>query len=52
MVHPVGRARKLQASPTPDWGLHLADFNLPLQQLVDDVGIQSRAWLKARKPAR
>jgi hypothetical protein len=52
MVEPVGDARKLNASPTPDWGLHLADVNLPLQQLVNVVGSESRAWSAARRHAR
>ena len=52
MVHPVGNARKLNAGPTPDWGLHLADVNLPLQQLVNVVGRETTAWSAARRHAR
>ena len=46
LVEPVGGARKLNASPTPEWGLHLADVNLPLGDLVGLVGSQSRAYLR------
>jgi Protein of unknown function (DUF3089). len=49
LVHPVGSARKLNASPTPDWGLHLADANLPLGNLVADVKLQAKAWKAARR---
>jgi hypothetical protein len=52
MVHPVGSARKLNASPTPDWGLHLGDANLPLGNLVADVRLEAKAWLAARPRAR
>jgi hypothetical protein len=47
MAQPIGKARKLNPSPTPDWGLHLADANLPLGDLVDVVGQQAAAYLKA-----
>ena len=49
MVSPIGNARKLNPSPTPDWGLHLGDANLPLGELVDVVGRQSAAYRKAVK---
>jgi hypothetical protein len=52
MAQQIGRARKLNASPTPDWGLHLADANLPLGDLVDLVGRQAAAYLRAARPAR
>ena len=48
MVAPVGDSRDLNPSPTPDWGLHLADVNLPLVALVGVVGRQAKAWMKAR----
>lgn len=48
MVRPVGDSRDLNPSPTPDWGLHLADVNLPLVQLLGVVRTQIRAWRAAR----
>lgn len=44
LVKPLEGARRLNPSPTPDWGLHLADFNLPLGDLVALVGRQARAY--------
>ena len=44
MVEPIGSARHLNPSPTPGWGLHLLDGNLPLGNLVRLVGRQSRAY--------
>jgi hypothetical protein len=29
---------------TPDWGLHLVDFNIAMGNLVDIVGEQVKAW--------
>ena len=29
---------------TPDWGLHLVDFNISLGNLIDVVGEQAKAW--------
>jgi hypothetical protein len=29
---------------TPDWGLHLVDFNISMGNLVDIVGAQAKAW--------
>ena len=49
MAQPIGSARHLNASPTPDWGLHLADANLPLGNLVRLVGRQSRAYRHRHK---
>ncbi|MCW2991968.1 MAG: hypothetical protein JWM73_2562 [Solirubrobacterales bacterium] len=48
MVHPVGDSQDLNPSPTPDWGLHLADANLPLVQLVNVVRTQVKAWRKTK----
>jgi hypothetical protein len=31
---------------TPDWGLHLIDFNIAIGDLVDIVGQQAKAWLR------
>jgi hypothetical protein len=45
MVRPVDGSRELNASPTPDWGLHLADANLPLVELLDLVRSQTAAYL-------
>jgi hypothetical protein len=52
MALPIGKSRKLNASPTPDWGLHLADANLPLGDLVDLVGRQAAAYLRPSQAAR
>jgi hypothetical protein len=49
MVHPVGDSRDLNASPTPDWGLHLADANMPLPILVSVVKAQVKAWRAAQR---
>lgn len=49
MVDPVGDSRDLNASPTPDWGLHLADANMPLVQLLAVVRSQIGAWRAGRK---
>jgi hypothetical protein len=46
LISPVGDGRKLNPSPTPAWGLHLADANIGLGNLVEVVGKQSRRWLK------
>ncbi len=48
MISPVGSARKLTPVPDPSWGIHLADVNLALGNLVDLVRSQSRAYLGAR----
>ena len=50
MVEPIGNARRLNPSPTPDWGLHLADANMPLGELVDLVRRQGAAWRAAHAP--
>jgi hypothetical protein len=31
---------------TPDWGLHLVDFNISMGNLVNIVGQETKAWLK------
>lgn len=46
LVAPVGDSQDLNPSPTPDWGLHLADANLPLVQLIKLVRSQIAAWRK------
>jgi Protein of unknown function (DUF3089) len=52
MALPIGGARHLNPSPTPDWGLHLADANMPLGDLVGVVARQSADYLKATAPPR
>jgi Protein of unknown function (DUF3089) len=52
MAQPLDGARHLNPSPTPDWGLHLADANLPLGDLVALVARQSAAYLKATATPR
>lgn len=56
LVEPRPGARRLMASPDDTWGLHLADANLPLGELVDLVGTQTAAYLRpgaaaSRRPA-
>jgi hypothetical protein len=43
---PVGAARTLTPVPDERWGLHLADGNIALGNLVDDVGAEAKAYLK------
>lgn len=44
MVKPVGKSRQLQPGPTPEWGLHLLDVNLPLGNLVKVVQAQAKTY--------
>jgi hypothetical protein len=48
MVTPIADAR--QPTPIPDatWGLHLADVNIALGNLVDVVGSETKAFLRQR----
>ena len=48
-VRPVGSARTLNPSPDPSWGLHLADVNIALGNLVELVHSQKRAYMKAKR---
>jgi hypothetical protein len=48
MISPVDGARQLTPSPDPTWGLHLADANIALGNLVDDVGAETKAFLRRR----
>lgn len=48
MIREVGSARRLNPSPDRSWGLHLADVNIALGDLVELVRTQGRAYLKAR----
>jgi hypothetical protein len=49
-VDPVGTARRLNPSPDATWGLHLADVNLALGELVTEVRRQAAAFTR-RRPA-
>jgi Protein of unknown function (DUF3089) len=44
MIEPIGNSRKLNPSPSPDWGLHLADGNIALGDLVETVERQAGAY--------
>jgi hypothetical protein len=46
MVSPVGAARNLTPVPDTRWGLHLADGNIALGNLVADVGAETKAYLR------
>ncbi len=48
-IHPVDGARQLSPSPTPQWGLHLADVNIGLGNLIEVVGEQGRRYVKERR---
>jgi hypothetical protein len=48
MISPVGSARTLRPFPDASWGLHLADVNIALGNLVDLVGTQTKAYLRRR----
>ncbi|MCW3014257.1 MAG: hypothetical protein JWO02_1349 [Solirubrobacterales bacterium] len=43
-ISPVGASRRLNPAPTREFGLHLADGNLALGDLVSIVGAQSTAY--------
>ena len=46
MISPVDGARALTPVPDASWGLHLADANIALGNLVSDVGAETKAYLK------
>src|SRR3954447_6828237 len=48
MISPIAGARQLTPVPDPTWGLHLADGNIALGNLVDDVGAETKAFLRRR----
>jgi hypothetical protein len=48
MISPIGAARTLNPVPDATWGLHLADVNIALGNLVDDVGAETKAYLRQR----
>ena len=50
MLEPIGNARKLNAAPDPSWGLHLADGNIALGELVQNVARQIETYAAATKP--
>jgi hypothetical protein len=56
MLQSIGSARKLNPSPDPSWGLHLADANIALGELVSTVAAETRAYVgqaaRACLPAR
>ena len=47
-VEPIGSARELNPSPDPSWGLHLADVNIAVGDLVELVRRQKRAYVRAQ----
>ena len=47
MTAPVGSARHLNPSPDPSWGLHLADLNIALGNLIGVVESQESAYLSS-----
>jgi hypothetical protein len=49
-IEPIGNARKLNPAPDPSWGLHLADANIALGNLVPAVQKQVAAYDAAAKP--
>jgi hypothetical protein len=50
-IAPLNGAPTPRAVPDANWGLHLADANIALGNLVDLVAKQARAW-EARHPAK
>ena len=48
MVDEVGDARKLNPAPDPSWGLHLADVNIALGELVRAVELQIGTYVARR----
>jgi len=53
LISPIAAARDLNPSPDATWGLHLADGNIALGNLVSISRSQSRAYLRrARRRAR
>jgi hypothetical protein len=48
MITPIDGARQLTPIPDASWGLHLADGNIALGNLVDDVRAETKAFLKRR----
>jgi hypothetical protein len=49
MIRSLGDAPALQPSPTPQWGLHLADANIALGEQVGLIRRQAALWRAARR---
>ena len=52
MIEPIGNSRRLNPSPDPSWGLHLADANIALGDLVELTERQAERYVPARRPGR
>jgi hypothetical protein len=52
LIAPVDSARRLTPVPDASWGLHLADMNIALGNLVDVVRAETKAFLKRRSKRR
>lgn len=52
LISPLGPVTPLHPSPDDTWGLHLADVNIALGNLVDVVGTQTKAYLRLRGPKK
>jgi hypothetical protein len=52
LTSPVDGARQLTPVPDASWGLHLADMNIALGNLIDVVRSQTRAFLRRRAARR
>jgi hypothetical protein len=46
LISPIDGARQLTPVPDDSWGLHLADMNIGLGNLVDVVGAETKAYLR------
>ena len=52
MLEPIGNARRMNPSPDPSWGLHLADGNIALGELVRVTGTKIAAYRATRERPR
>ena len=52
MLEPIAGARRLNPAPEPSWGLHLADANIAMGDLVERVAEQARAFQRSDAAAR
>src|SRR4051794_9660833 len=52
LISPVGTARQLTPVPDDRWGLHLADVNIALGNLVDVVGSETKSFLRRQAKKR
>ena len=48
MIEPIGNARRMNPSPDPSWGLHLADGNIALGDLVRVTGAKIETYRATR----